>query len=101
MQDIEQIQAFCKAAMLNEKYDPWVKRRKPGMVYGWVMIASCKHPEWWYARFIGIEFFAILRLEDQSRWGKGLVLIEASPVRIVNSTAHIGRDIAGQDLILL
>lgn len=94
MTEIEQYNLFCEAAMLNKKHDPWVKRRKPGEEYANFMIVKCRHPDWWYSGFIGIEFLGQIR---RSQYGEA----EVTVTRLTNTKIHTGRDIPIGDLIMI
>lgn len=94
MTDIERYIAFDEAAMLNRQHDPWVKRRKPGKAYATFLIVKCRHDNWWYRDFIGLEFFGEIKHKD---YGEAEVIV----VRLTGTKIHTGRDMPIGDLILL
>lgn len=94
MTQIEIYNQFCEAAMLNQKYDPWVRRRQFGKVYADFMIIKCRSENWWYKDFIGVEFFGEI-------YDKGYGEIEVTVIRLTNTQIHTGRDIPIGDLMML
>lgn len=68
---------------------------EPGKVYADVLIASCRHKDWWYNDFIGIRCFVELRFH---RWGD---LAEAVCVRLTNTKVHHGRGLDPKDFIII
>ena len=93
MTQIELYNAFCEAAMLNKRHDPWVKRREPGKQYANFMIVKCRHESWWYRDFVGVEFLGEIR--------KTAGEAEVICIRLTNTTIHTGRDIPINDLMMI
>lgn len=91
-------EAFNEAAMLNQKYDPWVRKRVVAE-YAECEIVSCEQDNWWYKPFIGVKFFGQLVFRDYG--GRGRYLFEVAVVRLVNSKVHHGRTVTAKDIILL
>lgn len=94
MTAIQRYNLFCEAAMLNKQHDPWVKKREPGKEYANFLIIKCRHPEWWYRDFIGIEFFGEIKTHSYRE-------TEVIAVRLTGTKIHKGRDIPIGDLIML
>ena len=95
---------FAKAAMLNEKYDPWVRRRddiarnyKDGCIlFGEFMLLPSEKNNWtWWFPFEGVVFLGLLPglYGDQT---------SVQPCRIKGSTIIVrGPGIWKSDLILM
>lgn len=103
--DLEQVNAFCKIAMLDQKYDPWVRRRKPGLTYGNILITSPGF-DWgerghcWWRDYVGLEVFCQLKFET-CRWTGKTILKEAHPVRLTNTRMNHGRGIPATAFALI
>ena len=88
--------AFDSAAMLDQKHDPWFKRKEKEQIYAHVLIASCQQNNWWYAPFVGMEVFVLLVFEYHYKKVRAVHC-----VRIVGVKIHTGRDIDPKDIILI
>lgn len=103
--ELERFNAFCEVAMLNQKYDPWVKRRQEGESYANIFIFDKGHdfgPTWktWWEDYLPIECFARIRFE-KCEWTGNVILKEAFPVRLTNTKITEGRSIKSAAFILI
>lgn len=98
----DEYEAFCEEAMLNKKHDPYVRSRdsitghyNDGMLeFGMFEIISCQHPEWWYNRFIGIQFLGLFPGKYGAR--------DVHPTRSIGHTRIVwGNGIPMQDVKLI
>lgn len=101
---------FAEAAYLNKKHDPWVKRKEPERHYANMIISSCEHKDWWYAPFVGIEFFGIISYnthmmklnESHKTERSGIPIIkEVHVCQIKGVRIVIGRDISAKDITIV
>lgn len=96
--NLEIMNQFFEAAMLDKTHNPWCIRRKPGQLYADVMIVNCENPLWWYKPFIGISCLALLRFKN---YGYSEFLHEVIFVRLTGTKMHTGRSAAAGDIIIL
>lgn len=86
---------FCSCAYLDKTHSPWRRRREDGSEYAMFKIVDCKHDDWWYKDFVGVEFLGrFVRTNG--------VLREIEVVRgFKNVYMNFGRTIHPDDLILI
>lgn len=89
---------FYKAAHLDiDKQRLYSEKRQPGERFAIVIIADCQSKDWWYAPFIGMEVFVMLRF---MKYAGGEFVREAVCVHLYNSRITIGRTIDAKDIII-
>jgi len=94
MVDVVRYNEFCEGAQLNKTYWPYCKKREQGKEYAMFMIHTCRHKDWWYRDFIGIEFLGVI-VKQQYRED------EVHPVRLMSTKFVFGRGIPIGDLMIV
>jgi hypothetical protein len=96
--DYKLYEQFAQVGMLNEKFDPWVRVRKPAEYAQCRISDSADGEGWWYSPFVGVEFLAELRFET---WNEKRRLVEVHPVRLTKTKINHGRPISAKHIVLL
>lgn len=108
--DIVSYNDFSNAAMLDKRHDPWFKRKKPEQHYANMIIHSCENIGWWYANYVGIEFFGVIsynshamKLNEQYKTKKsGIPIIsEVHVCQIIGVNIVVGRSISNKDITII
>ncbi len=91
------IDAFYKAAHLDESNRRWRKSRRTPSLFADVLIVDT-HPGYWYEPFIGTQVFAELDFRD---WGHGEFLYDVTVVYLTGTYVTHGRTIDPKHIMIL
>lgn len=96
--DYKLYEDFAQKAMLNEKFDPWVRPRKSAEYVVCRISDTAEGKGWWYSPFVGVEFLGEIKYEN---YRERREIKEVHPVRLTKTKVNHGRSIKASDIIIL
>lgn len=102
-QHLELYSAFAEAAMLNKQHDPWRKRKPENMEMALFELVFESGNNWWYDKFVGVEFMGQILWDDWHFKLHGVKKIkEVRAVAMVkNVYINMGRTLSPDHLIMM